>query len=252
MDQVAARLATRKIVAAVARSVREIAARPAAADAVVGDLDAGAGSSAHASALSDPSAVQGGPGRGAAFGDAEPGGASATSEGDAPAGPHPLRLRFDAAVEQFIARLKDDPDFRQRGEALREQLIAHPALADYVHGLWGQLLAWLQDDLDRPDSAIGRRIAVMAGAVGERLRNDAAMRRWIDEQIEAAAPRAIDRYRDDIRRYIVERVAEWNAEEMTGELERNIGRDLQFIRINGTLVGGLVGLAIHALTQALR
>jgi len=71
-------------------------------------------------------------------------------------------------------------------------------------------------------------------------------------QIEAAAPLAIERYREDIRRYIVERVAQWNTEEMTAELERNIGRDLQFIRVNGTLVGGLVGLVIHAATQLLR
>ena len=75
------------------------------------------------------------------------------------------------------------------------------------------------------------------------------MRRWINEQIVDAAPRAIERYREDIRRYIVERVAEWNADEMTVELERHIGRDLQFIRVNGTLVGGLVGLLIHTATQ---
>ena len=90
----------------------------------------------------------------------------------------------------------------------------------------------------------------MAGAMGARLRGrrgrcDA----WINEQIVDAAPRAIERYREDIRHYIVERVAEWNADEMTRELERNIGRDLQFIRVNGTLVGGLVGLGIHAATQ---
>jgi uncharacterized membrane-anchored protein YjiN (DUF445 family) len=89
----------------------------------------------------------------------------------------------------------------------------------------------------------------MAGALGARLQADAAMRRWINEQIVDAAPRAIERYREDIRRYIVERVAEWHTGEMTQELERHIGRDLQFIRVNGTLVGGLVGLGIHALTQ---
>ena len=92
----------------------------------------------------------------------------------------------------------------------------------------------------------------MAGALGARLAADAAMRRWINEQIVDAAPRAIERYREDIRRCIVERVEAWNADEMTLELERHIGRDLQFIRVNGTLVGGLVGLIIHALTQVTR
>ena len=65
----------------------------------------------------------------------------------------------------------------------------------------------------------------------------------------SAAPRWIERYREDIRLYIIARVREWNAEDMTRELEHNIGRDLQFIRINGTLVGGLVGLGIHAATH---
>jgi len=87
---------------------------------------------------------------------------------------------------------------------------------------------------------------------GQRLQADEAIRHWINEQIEAAAPLAIERYREDIRRYIEERVGEWNASEMTDELERHIGRDLQFIRINGTLVGGLVGLTIHTVTQLLR
>jgi uncharacterized membrane-anchored protein YjiN (DUF445 family) len=194
LDQVAARVATRKIVDAVARTIGELAADPA----------------------------------------------------------HPLRLRFDGFMGGFIERLKTDPEFRRRGEAIRAELQAHPALGDYLHGLWSELLAWLHGDLAKDDSSIRRRIVAMAGTLGARLRADEAMRRWINEQIMDAAPRAIERYREDIRRYIIERVAEWNADEMTVELERNIGRDLQFIRVNGTLVGGLVGLAIHTATELLK
>lgn len=194
LDQVAAKLATRKIVAAVAHTLGELAAEP----------------------------------------------------------DHPMRKRFDHFVDDFVVRLKLDPEFQRRGEQIRAELIAHPALGDYLHGLWGELLAWLHDDLGRHDSTIRQRIASMAGALGLRLQGDEAIRRWINEQIEAAAPLAIERYREDIRRYIEERVGEWNAQEMTVELERHIGRDLQFIRINGTLVGGLVGLLIHTVTQLLR
>jgi uncharacterized membrane-anchored protein YjiN (DUF445 family) len=193
LDQVAAKLATRKIVAAVARTIGELAAEPG----------------------------------------------------------HPMRKRFDHFVDDFVVRLKLDPEFQQRGEQIRAELIAHPALGDYLHGLWGELLGWLHDDLGRRDSTIRQRIASMAGTLGARLQGDEAIRRWINEQIEAAAPLAIERYREDIRRYIEERVGEWNAQEMTLELERHIGRDLQFIRINGTLVGGLVGLLIHTVTQLL-
>jgi uncharacterized membrane-anchored protein YjiN (DUF445 family) len=194
LDQVAAKLATRKIVAAAARTIGELAAEPA----------------------------------------------------------HPLRLRFDAFMREFVERLKTDPEFQRRGEAIRAELQAHPALGDYLHGLWSELLAWLHGDLAKTGSSIRLRIVAMSGALGARLAADEAMRRWINEQIVDAAPRAIERYREDIRRYIVERVSEWNADEMTVELERNIGRDLQFIRVNGTLVGGLVGLGIHAATQVWR
>lgn len=193
LDQVAARAATRKIVAAVAHTLGELAAEPS----------------------------------------------------------HPLRQRFDAFVDDFVLRLKHDPEFQARGEQLRAELQAHPALAQYTQGLWDELLAWLHDDLAREDSSIRQRVVTMAGSLGARLQRDESIRRWFNEQIEAAAPAAIERYREDIRRYIVERVGEWNADEMTAELERNIGRDLQFIRINGTLVGGMVGLAIYSLTRML-
>lgn len=193
LDQVTARLATRKVVAAAARTVAEMAGDPA----------------------------------------------------------HPVRQRFDAFMHEFVDKLKTDPEFKRRGEAIRAELQAHPAIGEYLHGLWSELLAWLHEDLTKSDSEIRRRIVAMAGTLGARLEADEAMRRWINEQIVDAAPRAIERYREDIRRYIVERVGQWNAEEMSVELEKHIGRDLQFIRINGTLVGGLVGLLIHSITQAL-
>ncbi|MCM5682253.1 DUF445 domain-containing protein [Schlegelella sp. S2-27] len=169
--------------------------------------------------------------------------------GDDPA--HPLRQRFDEFVAGFVERLKDDPDYRLKGETIKREVLSHPALAGYLQDVWGELLAWLHADLDREDSSIRRRVAQAALSLGEKLRDDAAMQQWINTQILEAAPQWIERYRGDIRDYIVARVDEWNTQEMTDELERNIGRDLQFIRINGTLVGGLIGLVIHAVTQGL-
>ena len=127
--------------------------------------------------------------------------------------------------------------------------MAHPALGDYLHGLWSELLAWLHDDLATTDSnppAAGR---ARPRSLGDRLQADAS-----DAPLDQRADRAPRRARSSATartsgRYIVERVGEWNADEMTIELERHIGRDLQFIRVNGTLVGGLVGLAIHSATQ---
>ena len=162
---------------------------------------------------------------------------------------HRLRLRFDDSMVHFVDRLQHDEALRARGEQLRDAWLQHPAVAHYVHELWGELLAWLQSDLVRADSSIRQRISQAAQTLGKRLAADADLQSWINDELQRLAPQLIERYRGDIRRHIVERVAAWDAQEMTAELERHIGRDLQFIRINGTVVGGLVGLVIHALTR---
>jgi uncharacterized membrane-anchored protein YjiN (DUF445 family) len=162
---------------------------------------------------------------------------------------HPLRLEFDVFVAKFIGRLEGDPELRAKFESVQCELLASPALAAYLQDLWSDLVAWIRADLSNPESALRERAVAGIQRVGEKLRVDVPMQAWIDEQLIAEAPRWIERYREDIRLYIVARVSEWNAEEMTRELEQNIGRDLQFIRINGTLVGGLAGLVIYAATQ---
>ena len=164
---------------------------------------------------------------------------------------HPLRLQFDEFVVDFAARLKHDEELRERVEGIKRELLASPALATYLQGVWSEVIDWVRGDLEREDSSLRARATMAVRMFGERLQSDAAMQAWINEQLMLQSPRLIDRYREDIRQYIIARVAQWNAQEMTDELERNIGRDLQFIRINGTLVGGLVGLLIHTVTQAL-
>lgn len=165
---------------------------------------------------------------------------------------HPLRLRFDNFVADIATRLQGDPGFREKTETLRDEVLAHPALASYVQSLWSELMAWLQADLAQPDSVLRHRVAHAAQSLGDTLRADAAMQQWINDQVFTAAPPWIERYREDIRRHIVTRVDRWDTAELTRELELNIGRDLQFVRVNGTLVGGLIGLLIHTVTQLAR
>jgi len=165
---------------------------------------------------------------------------------------HPLRQDFDRFVASVVVRLKDDPALRARVEEVKHELLASPALSAYLQGLWSDLVEWIRRDLASEHSVLRSRTVSAIGIVGEKLQADTAMRGWINEQLVQTAPRWIERYREDIRQYIVARVGDWNTREMTDELERNIGRDLQFIRINGTLVGGLVGLAIHAATELAR
>lgn len=162
---------------------------------------------------------------------------------------HPLRERFDEHVSEYIDRLKHDPAYRLEVERLVAQLLEHPATTDYLQTLWRELTDWLEADLDSPDSRIGKRIVRLTQGLGDSLAADTAMRTWINEQLMAAAPAMLERYRGQIGKYIAQRVENWESRELVEQMEQSVGKDLQYIRINGTLVGGLVGLVLHALTQ---
>jgi uncharacterized membrane-anchored protein YjiN (DUF445 family) len=163
---------------------------------------------------------------------------------------HPLRLRFDVFMHGFIERLKTDPALRLRVSALQSQLLTHPALAGYLHELLAQFLARLDQDLDSPESPLRLHIARAAQSLGQRLQDDAGLREAVNAQLLRHAPTWLDHSREALRRTITERVDAWDSDALSAELERNIGRDLQYVRINGTLVGGLIGLLIHALSWA--
>ncbi|RMX04915.1 DUF445 domain-containing protein [Corticibacter populi] len=162
---------------------------------------------------------------------------------------HPLRQRFDEAVHQWILQLKADPAVREKANQLRDQLLDHPALGDYLNTVWNDLLAWLADDLRQPGSGVRQRLEAAAAHLGGQLQASAPMRDWLNRQVREIVPQVLERYRPAIRRYVAERVGQWDTRELVREVETHLGRDLQYIRINGTLVGGLVGLVIHSVTQ---
>ena len=161
---------------------------------------------------------------------------------------HPLRQRFDALMVDWVRRLQDDARWHRRVELLRDELLDRPELAAGVGELWTQWQTWLAGELQSEGSSLRQRLAAAVQACGKRLATDPAWRDWIDGQLQAAAPRVLERYRDEVADWIETRVQAWDARQLSDELERHIGRDLQFIRINGTVVGGLVGLLIHAAT----
>ena len=165
---------------------------------------------------------------------------------------HELRARFDEQVFRFIEKLKTDAVLRQKVETLRDELLASPALGTYIGGLWSQFRGWLGEDLRSAPSATRERIAGMVRAFGARLNADREIREWIDEQILVAIPPLVEEHRAKIGRFIEDQINGWQEKKLVEELERHIGPDLQYIRVNGTLVGGLAGLAIAAVTSLLR
>jgi uncharacterized membrane-anchored protein YjiN (DUF445 family) len=165
---------------------------------------------------------------------------------------HELRRRFDAFVADFIARLKADDGLRARVHRLRDEALDSPALATYMAGLWEEFRGWLAAEYDRSPQSLHQRVTGILEALGRTLRADREIQQWIDEQILKAAPALVEEHRAKIGRFIEDQIMSWQEEKLVGELERHIGPDLQYIRINGTLVGGLAGLVIALLTQVAR
>ena len=162
---------------------------------------------------------------------------------------HELRRRFDVYVGEFVRRLKGDEALRDKVHRLRDEALASPALAAYLGGLWDELRAWLAAEHDRRPASLHQRVTAMLEALGRTLRADREIQAWIDEQIVKAAPPLIEEHRAKIGRFIEDQIMSWQERRLVAELERHIGPDLQYIRINGTLVGGLAGLLIAAATQ---
>lgn len=159
---------------------------------------------------------------------------------------HPARLRYQAWLAQYIARLRDDPALRQACDNLKERALIDPAVRQFVASLWTDIKQLLQDDLADSQSAIARNLQGALGAVGERLASDTGLREAINEHVMAGAGQLALSLRAGVTTHISQTIKGWDDRQLVQELELSVGRDLQFIRISGTLVGGLAGVVIHA------
>jgi len=164
---------------------------------------------------------------------------------------HPARARFTGWVQEFLLHLKDDPAWHDFIARHQQETLANARVQALLGGLWGVLKDRLLDDLGRDDPATARQIAMLAGKVGDALAHDARLVEGLNRAIEAGSVLLVRNHRGEVGQFIETQLARWSREEMSDRIELAIGRDLQFIRINGTLVGGLVGLAIYTVTRLL-
>lgn len=164
---------------------------------------------------------------------------------------HELRHAFDDAVTGFIARLKTDRELRHKIEAIKLEAVQNPFLSEYVLNLIGDLKIWLNNDLKQPHSMIREKIAEAVSGLGRTLSRNHALQDSLNEHLEKMVTNYGDRLRTAIARHISETVQQWETDDYVAEIELSIGSDLQFIRMNGTLVGGVIGLLLHAVALLL-
>jgi uncharacterized membrane-anchored protein YjiN (DUF445 family) len=162
---------------------------------------------------------------------------------------HPLRQRFDTFTSDFIERLKADPAFAAKGEEIKGFLLGDAALNNYLKSLWTDLKAWLKADLESEHSVLRTRIVATGAWIGKVLSEDPQLRVSLNENLEVAARGAAPEFAGFLTSHIADTVKNWDSREMSGQVELNIGKDLQFIRINGTVVGGLVGVLLFVLSH---
>ena len=159
---------------------------------------------------------------------------------------HPLRAKAEEGLAQLAHDLQHDPVMRARVEGFKAEMLDNPALGDWWQGIWEQMRGAMLKIARDPDAMMTGRFGEALRQLGTTLQEDAELASTINRFARRAAVGTAADYGDAIVRLVSETVRGWDAQTITRRLENAVGRDLQYIRINGTLVGGLVGLAIHA------
>ena len=162
---------------------------------------------------------------------------------------HQIRQGFDRVVQRFISELKTSPDMMAKADSIKRYLKDDEAFNRYIGELWGDLRSWLKTDSTSDDSRVQQRIALAGQWFGETLLSDKALQASLNEHLELAVRRMTPDFAAFITRHISDTVNSWDSKELADQIEFNIGKDLQFIRINGTLVGGTIGLILYLLSQ---
>ncbi|MFA6970250.1 MAG: DUF445 domain-containing protein [Gallionella sp.] len=160
-----------------------------------------------------------------------------------------LYLEFDEQVKSYVLRLQQDPELQEWVSRQKNTWLNHPEFGRQIESLWSQLRDWVVLDLSHPDSVITGKIVNLVGELELYLATNEEIRSWINDQIQAALIRAANANKGMVGDLIREEFGNWDDNYMVNKLELYLGRDLQYIRINGTLVGGLFGLLIYGVTQ---
>jgi uncharacterized membrane-anchored protein YjiN (DUF445 family) len=164
---------------------------------------------------------------------------------------HQVRGQVDEWLAGLVERLERSPELGAKLEQLKKEFLPQPELGAWTSALWTNFKTSLRAQADDPESQLRRQLAKAIAAAGRRLRDDPELLARVERMAENGAYTLAERFREEAAELVSGTIARWDAQETSAKLELLLGRDLQFIRINGTVVGGIAGLVIHAVGDAL-
>ncbi|MEV7015700.1 DUF445 domain-containing protein [Streptomyces sp. NPDC093991] len=164
---------------------------------------------------------------------------------------HPARGALDRFLTDFATDLQSDTDTRARVERLKGDILGRSEVQDLIASAWTAVRGMIVSAAEDERSELRLRLRASLLSLGARMSLDSKLQGKVDGWLESAAVYVVTTYRKEITSLITDTVASWDAEHTTKKIEANIGRDLQFIRINGTVVGSLAGLVIYTVSRAL-
>ncbi len=164
---------------------------------------------------------------------------------------HDMRQHLDERVAGLIDGLQHDPDLIARGESLKQEVLELPALRDFVGTAWTDLKDGLRRQAADPDSPLRDRLAASIAATAQRFVDDPVLIAKVQDGLEIGVHFVVTQFDEEIAGVVTHTIARWDGDETARRLELLLGPDLQYIRINGTIVGGLAGLVLHTFAETI-
>jgi uncharacterized membrane-anchored protein YjiN (DUF445 family) len=165
---------------------------------------------------------------------------------------HEARESFDAAIEQFVANLRHDPACGAKVNDMRDRILATPQVNDYFAALWQGLRSKIEDEMARPNSRVHQALSGILRSMGTVIADDPEVQARMDRRVEEMVMTLIVPWRKDIGDFVADVVRSWEASTIVDRVELAVGKDLQYIRVNGTLVGAAVGCVLFVISDLLR
>ncbi|KXK57761.1 MAG: hypothetical protein UZ07_CHB004000283 [Chlorobi bacterium OLB7] len=158
---------------------------------------------------------------------------------------HPMREDLNSRAEEWVHRLQQDEELGENVNRWKNDLVENPTVRGYIAGLWISLKEWMLADAQNADSTIRSYVLRGIESFHQRLTEDQELRQTIDTKLRSAVISVVSNHHSAIGGVISRIVDSWDGQRLSREIELNLGRDLQYIRLNGTFIGGIVGLLIH-------